>query len=99
MSAPDPKADSNLDIRNFGCRLNALDGDYVKAALDKARINDATVINSCAVTSEAVRQARQSIRKAAKDNPGTPGVCDRLRRPDTCREFCRHAGGHQGHRQ
>lgn len=64
--------DTKLDIRNFGCRLNALDGDYVKAALGQAQIEDATVINSCAVTSEAVRQARQSVRKAARDNPERP---------------------------
>jgi len=72
MSAAKRHASKHLDIRNFGCRLNALDGDYVKAALDKARIDNATVINSCAVTSEAVRQARQSVRKAAREHPDRP---------------------------
>lgn len=68
ISNPPPQ----LDIRNFGCRLNALDGDYVKTALTAADIDNATIINSCAVTSEAVRQARQSVRKAARDNPDRP---------------------------
>ncbi|EJW21243.1 hypothetical protein IMCC14465_10390 [alpha proteobacterium IMCC14465] len=61
-----------LTVRNFGCRLNALDGDHIRDAADKAGLTQATIINSCAVTSEAVRQARQAVRKAAKATPETP---------------------------
>lgn len=65
-----PETENNaLKIRNFGCRLNALDGDHVLAAATTAGLRRATVINSCAVTAEAVRQARQAVRKAAKSNP------------------------------
>lgn len=62
----------DLTVRNFGCRLNALDGDHIREAANKAGLSQATIINSCAVTSEAVRQARQAVRKAAKTKPETP---------------------------
>ncbi|MEC9201352.1 MAG: tRNA (N(6)-L-threonylcarbamoyladenosine(37)-C(2))-methylthiotransferase MtaB [Pseudomonadota bacterium] len=62
----------DLTVRNFGCRLNALDGDHIRDAAHKAGLAQATIINSCAVTSEAVRQTRQAIRKAAKTKPETP---------------------------
>ena len=66
------RKNDNLTVRNFGCRLNALDGDHIRDAAHKAGLAQATIINSCAVTSEAVRQARQAIRKAAKTKPETP---------------------------
>ncbi|MGC6475127.1 MAG: tRNA (N(6)-L-threonylcarbamoyladenosine(37)-C(2))-methylthiotransferase MtaB [Parvibaculales bacterium] len=59
-------------IHNFGCRLNALDGDYIDTAMAQAGITNATVINSCAVTAEAVRQARQTVRREARANPERP---------------------------
>ena len=66
------RKNDDLTVRNFGCRLNALDGDYIRDAAHKAGLAQATIINSCAVTSEAVRQARQAVRKAAKTKPETP---------------------------
>jgi len=66
------RKNDDLTVRNFGCRLNALDGDHIRDAADKAGLVQATIINSCAVTSEAVRQARQAVRKAAKAKPETP---------------------------
>ncbi|MGC6521135.1 MAG: tRNA (N(6)-L-threonylcarbamoyladenosine(37)-C(2))-methylthiotransferase MtaB [Candidatus Micropelagos thuwalensis] len=66
------RKNDDLTVRNFGCRLNALDGDHIRDAAHKAGLAQATIINSCAVTSEAVRQARQAIRKAAKKKPETP---------------------------
>ena len=66
------RKNDDLTVRNFGCRLNALDGDHIRDAAHKAGLAQATIINSCAVTSEAVRQARQAIRKAAKTKPETP---------------------------
>jgi threonylcarbamoyladenosine tRNA methylthiotransferase MtaB len=61
-----------LDIQNFGCRLNALEGDQIRAAAEAAGLGDATIINSCAVTQEAVRQARQAVRKAKRNAPERP---------------------------
>ena len=58
-----------LEIHNFGCRLNALDGDYIRLAAEAAGQNKATIINSCAVTAHAVKTARQAVRKAAKKHP------------------------------
>ncbi|MFM9852887.1 MAG: tRNA (N(6)-L-threonylcarbamoyladenosine(37)-C(2))-methylthiotransferase MtaB [Sphingomonadaceae bacterium] len=55
-------------VINFGCRLNIAEGEAIRAAI--ADQDDVIVINSCAVTSEATRQARQAIRRAAKANPG-----------------------------
>jgi threonylcarbamoyladenosine tRNA methylthiotransferase MtaB len=52
-----------------GCRLNAYETEAMKALADQAGLTDAVIINTCAVTSEAVRKARQDIRRARRDNP------------------------------
>ncbi len=54
----------------FGCRLNAYEGEVMKAEAEKAGLDNAVIINTCAVTAEAVKQARQAVRKARRDNPG-----------------------------
>ena len=57
-------------VENFGCRLNALDGDYIEAALAATKSDrPLRVVNSCAVTTQAVRQAKQSVRRVARENP------------------------------
>src|SRR5262245_18699092 len=56
-------------IINFGCRLNAYEGEAMAVRAREAGLDNAIVINSCAVTAEAVRQARQAIRKARRENP------------------------------
>ena len=54
----------------FGCRLNALDSEAIRNAAHAAGADAGTiVVNTCAVTGEAVRQARQTIRKLARENP------------------------------
>ncbi|MBV7410922.1 tRNA (N(6)-L-threonylcarbamoyladenosine(37)-C(2))-methylthiotransferase MtaB [Maritimibacter sp. DP1N21-5] len=53
----------------LGCRLNAYETEAMKALADAAGVNDAVVVNTCAVTAEAVRKARQEIRKLRRDNP------------------------------
>ena len=54
----------------FGCRLNALDSDAARAAAQAAGLGaDTVIINTCAVTEEAVRQARQAIRRARRERP------------------------------
>lgn len=58
-----------VDVISFGCRLNALDGESVRALAARSG-RDVTVVNSCAVTSEAVRQAGQAVRRAARARPG-----------------------------
>ena len=60
---------SGVDVITFGCRLNTYESEIIKAEVGKAGLNNAIVFNTCAVTSEAVRQARQAIRRARRENP------------------------------
>ncbi|EKE74436.1 tRNA (N(6)-L-threonylcarbamoyladenosine(37)-C(2))-methylthiotransferase MtaB [Celeribacter baekdonensis] len=53
----------------LGCRLNAYETEAMKDLAAKAGVENAVVINTCAVTAEAVRKARQEIRKLRRDNP------------------------------
>ncbi|MHA1190206.1 MAG: tRNA (N(6)-L-threonylcarbamoyladenosine(37)-C(2))-methylthiotransferase MtaB [Alphaproteobacteria bacterium] len=61
-----------IDIRTFGCRLNTLESEIIRARTAEAGLDAAILFNTCAVTGEAVRQARQAIRRAARENPDTP---------------------------
>ena len=54
----------------LGCRLNAYETEAMKGLAEAAGVGDVVVVNSCAVTGEAVRQARQQIRRLARQNPG-----------------------------
>jgi MiaB-like tRNA modifying enzyme len=58
-----------VETLTFGCRLNAYEGEVMKAEAEKAGLDNAVIINTCAVTAEAVRQAKQAVRKARRDNP------------------------------
>ena len=58
-----------LEIVNLGCRLNAYEGEVMRAHGRGAGLDATVVINTCAVTGEAVRQARQEIRKHRQRNP------------------------------
>jgi threonylcarbamoyladenosine tRNA methylthiotransferase MtaB len=58
---------SGPEVITFGCRLNLAEGEAIRAAAGSQ--NDLIIINSCAVTKEAERQARQAIRRAAKRRP------------------------------
>lgn len=62
----------SVDVINFGCRLNLAEGERIRAAVAAAGADtgDLIVINSCAVTSEAVRQARQTVRRISRQQPG-----------------------------
>ncbi|MGB1089016.1 MAG: tRNA (N(6)-L-threonylcarbamoyladenosine(37)-C(2))-methylthiotransferase MtaB, partial [Alphaproteobacteria bacterium] len=58
------------EIVTFGCRLNSFESEVMKDEAAKAGLDDNTVIfNTCAVTAEAERQARQAIRKARREKP------------------------------
>jgi threonylcarbamoyladenosine tRNA methylthiotransferase MtaB len=56
-------------IETFGCRLNTFESEIMRGHAAKAGLTEAVIFNTCAVTAEATRQARQAIRKAAKENP------------------------------
>jgi threonylcarbamoyladenosine tRNA methylthiotransferase MtaB len=57
------------DIVTFGCRLNAYESEVMRREAEKAGLENAVIFNTCAVTAEATRQARQAIRRARKENP------------------------------
>jgi threonylcarbamoyladenosine tRNA methylthiotransferase MtaB len=64
----------SLDLVTFGCRLNAYESEVIRAHARAAGLADAVadtiVINTCAVTAEASRQARQAIRRLKRERPG-----------------------------
>jgi threonylcarbamoyladenosine tRNA methylthiotransferase MtaB len=59
----------SVEVLTFGCRLNAFESEVVRAKAERAGLADTVVINSCAVTNEAVAQARQSIRRLKRERP------------------------------
>jgi threonylcarbamoyladenosine tRNA methylthiotransferase MtaB len=59
----------STDVISLGCRLNAFEGEAMKRLAHDAGLEDAVIVNSCAVTAEAVRQTRQTIRRARRENP------------------------------
>ena len=60
----------SVEVVTLGCRLNAYESEVIRDKARAAGLHDAVIVNTCAVTAEAVRQARQEIRKARKANPG-----------------------------
>ena len=59
----------SVDIVTFGCRLNAFESEIIRVEAERAGLTETIVINSCAVTNEAVAQARQSIRRLKRERP------------------------------
>lgn len=57
-------------ILTLGCRLNAYESEVMRRHAEATGLADAIIVNTCAVTNEAVRQARQTIRRLRRDNPG-----------------------------
>jgi threonylcarbamoyladenosine tRNA methylthiotransferase MtaB len=58
-----------VEILTFGCRLNAYESEVMRGHAETAGMTDAIIVNTCAVTAEAERQARQAIRRARRDRP------------------------------
>ena len=58
-----------LDVLTFGCRLNACESEVIRREALKAGITDTVVVNTCAVTAEAVRQCRQTVRRLKRERP------------------------------
>jgi threonylcarbamoyladenosine tRNA methylthiotransferase MtaB len=59
----------SVEVVTFGCRLNAFESEVIRHEAENAGLSDTIVINSCAVTNEAVAQARQSIRRLKRERP------------------------------
>ncbi len=56
-------------LETFGCRLNTFESEIMLQHAEKAGLDNTIIFNTCAVTAEATRQARQAIRRARKENP------------------------------
>ncbi len=63
------KIKTEAELVTFGCRLNVYESEVMRSHAMDAGIENAFIINTCAVTNEAERQARQSIRKIRRENP------------------------------
>jgi len=63
------KTPSEPELVTFGCRLNTYESEVMRAHAKTAGLGDAIIFNTCAVTKEAERQARQAIRKAHREHP------------------------------
>jgi threonylcarbamoyladenosine tRNA methylthiotransferase MtaB len=68
-ASPPISPPAGVDIVTFGCRLNAYESELIRARAAQDGLSDAVVFNTCAVTAEAVRQARQAIRKVRRERP------------------------------
>jgi threonylcarbamoyladenosine tRNA methylthiotransferase MtaB len=58
-----------VDVVTFGCRLNTYESEVIKREAGTAGVDNTVVVNTCAVTAEAVRQARQTIRRIKRERP------------------------------
>ena len=58
-----------VEVVTFGCRLNAYESEVIRREAQAAGLVDTIVVNTCAVTAEAVRQSRQAIRRLARERP------------------------------
>lgn len=85
----------------LGCRLNAYETEAMREMAEAAGLQGAVIVNTCAVTAEAVRKARQEIRRLARENPGAPVIvtgCAAQTEPETFAampEVTRVIGNHE----
>jgi threonylcarbamoyladenosine tRNA methylthiotransferase MtaB len=66
-ASPDPLP--RVEVVTFGCRLNIYESETMQRHAEEAGLGDLVIVNTCAVTAEATRQARQSIRRIAREKP------------------------------
>src|ERR1700722_19106650 len=59
----------SVEVVTFGCRLNAAESEVIRREAERAGFDDTVVVNTCAVTAEAVSQARQAIRALRRSRP------------------------------
>ncbi|SMO39232.1 threonylcarbamoyladenosine tRNA methylthiotransferase MtaB [Paracoccus laeviglucosivorans] len=85
----------------LGCRLNAYETEAMREMAETAGLQGAVIVNTCAVTAEAVRKARQEIRRLARENPGAAVIvtgCAAQTEPETfaaMSEVTRVVGNHE----
>ena len=78
--------DQDVELVTFGCRLNIHESEVMRSHAREAGLEDAVIINTCAVTSEAERSARQAIRRLRRERPDSKIIvtgCSAQIDPDT----------------
>jgi threonylcarbamoyladenosine tRNA methylthiotransferase MtaB len=60
----------SIEVLSFGCRLNTYEGEVMRGHAAAAGLSNTIIVNTCAVTAEAERQARQAIRRLGREQPG-----------------------------
>ena len=79
-------ADKAPVFSTHGCRLNAYESEAMREMAEAAGLKGAVIVNTCAVTAEAVRKARQDIRRLSRENPAAPIIvtgCAAQTEPET----------------
>ena len=89
----------STEFITFGCRLNAYESEVMREHAAAAGLTDAVIVNTCAVTAEAERQARQAIRKARRENPDARIIVTGCAAQIDPAKFAAHAGSRPGARQ
>ena len=87
----------SLDVVTFGCRLNIAESEAIRRAA--VGLDNTVVVNTCAVTAEAVRQARQNIRRIRRERPDARIVVTGCAAQTEPGDFRRHARGRSRSRQ
>ena len=88
-------------LATLGCRLNAYESEAMRELATAAGLQGAVIVNTCAVTAEAVRKSKQEIRRLARENPGAPVIvtgCAAQVEPETFAampEVTRVVGNHE----
>jgi threonylcarbamoyladenosine tRNA methylthiotransferase MtaB len=101
MNAPAKPPVAPPVFSTHGCRLNAYETEAMKELAAQAGLEGAVIVNTCAVTAEAVRKAKQDIRRLARENPGAPVIvtgCAAQTEPETFAampEVSRVVGNHE----
>ena len=90
---------SDIEIITFGCRLNAYELEVMRKHASDAGLGATVIVNTCAVTQESVRQARQAIRQGAPRESARQDRGHRLRRANRSGPLRRHGRGGSRHRQ
>jgi threonylcarbamoyladenosine tRNA methylthiotransferase MtaB len=81
----------SLEVLTFGCRLNVSESETVRRHAEAAGLDDTVIVNSCAVTGEAVRKTQQAIRRLKRERPTARVVvtgCAAQTEPETFAEMC-----------
>ena len=81
----------SVEVVTFGCRLNAYESEVIRRAAGPRALTDAVVVNTCAVTAEAVRQARQTHPQARARAPRCEDRGHGLRGADRAADLREHA--------